>query len=108
MHPARDGFPISMLFHVAISSNFASPFFSTLGPQQPGLLVETVVVTALKSRLRRYEEVGSSVGCSTWGLLNGQVEKAKVFGKRWVSPLGLSAEELEVSIKLFTRAAFSM
>ena len=51
---------------------------------------------ALRSRLKACGRVTTRVQCDTFGLLGGRVESVAVEGRHWVSPLGLSAQQLDV------------
>ncbi|KAG2499178.1 hypothetical protein HYH03_002759 [Edaphochlamys debaryana] len=60
--------------------------------------VEAVASAALRSRLRRHGHVGVSVQASGWDMLAGRVDGAKVEGRLWESPLGLTARVLDVEL----------
>ncbi|KAK9815744.1 hypothetical protein WJX72_008830 [[Myrmecia] bisecta] len=60
--------------------------------------LETVATMALKTRLKAYQQVETSMNCTAWGLLQGAVEGVQIRGQGWTSPLGLSARILEVTL----------
>ena len=63
--------------------------------QSAGLL-EAVSAAALRSRLKRYDTVETSIQCNFLELLNGAVSHVDIQGKGWESKAGLTARLLEV------------
>lgn len=63
---------------------------------QTASLLETVATVALKSRLKSHATVSAAVQCNTFSLLRGRVDAAAILGRRWASPLSLTAEVMEV------------
>ncbi|GLC35963.1 hypothetical protein PLESTB_000524000 [Pleodorina starrii] len=64
------------------------------------IAVETIAAAALRARLRSHGKVAVSVTASAWDLLAGRVGGAKVEGRLWESPLGLTARVLDVQVGL--------
>lgn len=64
---------------------------------QAAVAVETIATAALRMRLRTHELVRVSVQCNSWDLLGGRIQGARVEGRGWESPQGLTARVLEVS-----------
>lgn len=64
--------------------------------QSSGLL-EAVATAALRSRLRRYDKVETSIDCNILGLLTGAVQHVDITGTGWESRAGLTARLLEVN-----------
>ncbi|EFJ44756.1 hypothetical protein VOLCADRAFT_106216, partial [Volvox carteri f. nagariensis] len=60
--------------------------------------VETIAAAALRARLRSHDKVDVRVTASGWDLLAGRIHGAKVEGRQWESPLGLTARVLEVEV----------
>ncbi|PNH12669.1 hypothetical protein TSOC_000353 [Tetrabaena socialis] len=60
--------------------------------------VEAVAAAALRARLRSYGSVAVQVAATPWDLLAGRINSAKVEGRRWESPLGLTARMLDVEV----------
>lgn len=63
--------------------------------QSAGLL-EAVATAALRSRLRRHDQVETEISCNLLGLLAGRVHSVHIYGKGWESRAGLTARILEV------------
>ena len=63
--------------------------------QSSGLL-EAVATAAIRSRLRRYDKVETSIDCNILGLLTGAVQRVDIKGTSWESRAGLTARLLEV------------
>lgn len=64
--------------------------------QSAGLL-EAVSAAALRSRLKRYDCVETSIQCNFLELLGGAVSHVDIHGKGWESKAGLTARLLEAS-----------
>eukprot|EP00208_Stichococcus_sp_RCC1054_P006938 CAMPEP_0206147730 /NCGR_PEP_ID=MMETSP1473-20131121/34366_1 /ASSEMBLY_ACC=CAM_ASM_001109 /TAXON_ID=1461547 /ORGANISM="Stichococcus sp, Strain RCC1054" /LENGTH=351 /DNA_ID=CAMNT_0053544799 /DNA_START=285 /DNA_END=1340 /DNA_ORIENTATION=- len=60
--------------------------------------LEAVAAAALQSRLRQHSLVRASIDCDGFTLLQGRVRSVAIAGRDWISPLGLSAVILEVSL----------
>ncbi|KXZ56410.1 hypothetical protein GPECTOR_1g365 [Gonium pectorale] len=60
--------------------------------------VETIAAAALRARLRSHSKVAVQISASGWDLLSGRIEGAKVEGRMWESPLGLTAQVLDVQV----------
>ncbi len=70
---------------------------SPLCAPQATVAVETIAAAALRMRLRSHDLVRVSVNCSSWDLLGGRIQGARVEGRGWESPQGLTARVLDVS-----------
>ncbi|GIL43393.1 hypothetical protein Vafri_1166 [Volvox africanus] len=62
------------------------------------IAVEAIAAAALRTRLRSHAKVAVHVKASSWGILAGRLEGAKVEGRGWESPLGLTARILDVGV----------
>lgn len=69
--------------------------------QSAGLL-EAVATAALRSRLRRYDKVETSIDCNILGLLTGAVQRVDIHGTGWESRAGLTARLLDVICRACT------
>ena len=77
------------------SHGCAHEFTPDMLSQSAGLL-EAVATAALRTRLRRYNKVETSIDCNLLGLLTGAVQHVEIRGTGWESRAGLTARVLEV------------
>lgn len=60
--------------------------------------LEAVASAALKARLRQHSLVQAHIDCDGFSLLAGRVNSVAIAGRDWLSPLGLSARILDISL----------
>lgn len=65
---------------------------------QSAALLETVSAAALRSRLKRYDTIETTIQCSFLELLGGAVSRVDIYGRGWESKAGLTARRLEASV----------
>lgn len=61
-------------------------------------LLESTLSFALRSRLRQHEHVAVAADVTGMGLLGGRFEGLEISGRRWKTPLGLTADRVTVIV----------